>query len=273
MPNLGREQKSAGPSCTSRATDRDSASMGLFDRWFGGKGAAGAPPEGEPHGAPPLPANAVVFANDVVLSALIGPPGAPVEGFLERAARGEVTPVVIDASLYWTWCAVQPEDTIDLARFGNLLRYARIIPTTYADEARTGHGWTPPTEHEKAHWRDVVFDRQQEEEIDEAPGSFLCSACYTTQPMSTIRVIPWWNADARDVITSYRCGGCWLGSLEETRVLVDGPAFDADVRAAFVAFLERHHLGPLAAEVARDGAPPLRAFLERVRTREVVLKT
>lgn len=243
--------------------------MGLFDRWFSG---GGAPKDT----ATPLPANAVMFANDVVLSALIGPPGAPVEEFLARAARGEVTPVVIDASLYWTWCAVQPDDRIDLARFAELLRYARIVPLHNGGEARTGHGWNPPTEDEKSHWRNVVFGRQDDDGAEDppapaSPDEFLCSACYSTHPIAKLRVIPWWNADARDVFTTYRCESCWLGSLDETRVFVESAAFDAEARAKFVAFLERHKQNSVAARVRASGAAPLLAFLRAVRTSAVVL--
>ncbi|WAS96344.1 hypothetical protein [Nannocystis punicea] len=132
--------------------------MGLFDRLFGARQDSAA-------NRPQLPANAAMLANDLVVAALIGPPGHPVEGIIASAARGEITPVLLDASLYWAVSTAEPGDVVQLPRFAELLRYAVILASERDAEAT---GFAPAGEDAKRHWRDVVFGRQ--EDADEDPG-------------------------------------------------------------------------------------------------------
>jgi hypothetical protein len=125
--------------------------MGLFDKMFGARRNAAA-------SRPSLPANAAMLGNDLVVAALIGPPGHPVEAIIARAAQGELTPLVLDASLYWAFSTAEAGDTVQLPRFAELLRYAHILPS---ERDAHGAGLTPASESEKRHWRDVVFDRQE----------------------------------------------------------------------------------------------------------------
>src|SRR5688572_30183085 len=113
--------------------------MGLFDRIFGEKPAASA-----------MPKDAAMFANDLVLAALIAPEGHPIDGLIERAAQGEITPVICDSTLYWIMCSVRPTDTVRADRFAKLLQFAHILTT-----GREGRGFTTPQPEEIEHWRNV----------------------------------------------------------------------------------------------------------------------
>jgi len=101
--------------------------------------------------------NPVVLGIDLVLGALIGPPGCAAESIIERAEAGEWSPVVLDLALFCAMSSVRPGDTIDHVRFARLLRHAQPM----ASGSREPN--TPfdlPTPEEIEHWRDVVFDRQ-----------------------------------------------------------------------------------------------------------------
>lgn len=93
---------------------------------------------------------------DLVLGALIGPPGTGAEMIIDRAEAGEWTPVVLDLALYCAMASVRPGDAIDHARFARLLRYAELE----SSGVRTpGMPLPPPSPEEIEHWRDVVFGR------------------------------------------------------------------------------------------------------------------
>ncbi|MFY0535820.1 hypothetical protein [Nannocystis pusilla] len=47
--------------------------------------------------------------------------------------------------------------------------------------------------------------------------SALCSGCYRPVPASQVRVIPWFNDDLADFVTTFRCGDCVADSLADTR--------------------------------------------------------
>jgi hypothetical protein len=91
---------------------------------------------------------------DLVLSALIGPEGAPIERFIAAAERGEHTLEILELALYCAWCSVKPEDHVNFPRFAKLLQIGQIVPSPKP--------FDPPTEEEIAHWRDVVFGRDSE---------------------------------------------------------------------------------------------------------------
>lgn len=101
-----------------------------------------------------------VLGIDLVLGALIGPPGCPAERLLERVEAGELSPVVIDLALFCAMSAVRPGDTIDHVRFARLLRHAQPM----ASGAREPYtAFAPPSDSEIEHWRDVVFDRVRDD--------------------------------------------------------------------------------------------------------------
>ena len=101
----------------------------------------------------------VMLAIDVVLGALVGPPGCPAERVIERAEAGEWTPVVLDLALFCAFASVRPDDRVDHARFARLMRHAQLA----ASHGRGDDGaFAPPSIEEIEHWRDVVFGRDDE---------------------------------------------------------------------------------------------------------------
>lgn len=70
------------------------------------------------------------------------------------------------------------------------------------------------------------------------PFNLLCSKCLTPGPVSDAHVIPGWNPAVSRILTTYRCGNCWLESLAETRAAVESG--DAAVRSSFCDFLTHH---------------------------------
>src|SRR5437870_196932 len=67
----------------------------------------------------------------------------------------------------------------------------------------------------------------------------VCSGCLQVLPESLIHVIPCYNNDVGGYVTTYRCEGCWLQSLDETRARLEGTEDEAEVASA-AAFFERH---------------------------------
>jgi hypothetical protein len=73
---------------------------------------------------------------------------------------------------------------------------------------------------------------------DHEPAYYLlCSACRTPCSGSEAHVIPHWHPEARKVFTTYRCGNCWLPSLDRMRAAVT--LGEAEVLASFWEFLVR----------------------------------
>lgn len=243
--------------------------MGIFD-WIRGKKPEVA--------SSPLPPDAMLLANDIVLSVLIQPPGGSADKLLKRVEAGELTPVVMDASLFWAMSSVQASDTMQTDRMARLLRYARILPLDSEGDAR-GHTVASPEEIE--HWRSVVFDRGEASAVPpEQPGdegeapAMLCSQCYTQCSGPDAHVIPWWNPSEADFFTTYRCGACWLESLDETDARTS--PLDEDTRAKFCAFLHRHRLDEIATQIEHAALPEASViaagFLEQVRSQATVLR-
>ena len=54
---------------------------------------------------------------------------------------------------------------------------------------------------------------------EELPDSYslMCSGCHTPCTGADAHVVPRWNPALRKVLTTYRCGNCWVQSLEELR--------------------------------------------------------
>ena len=98
-------------------------------------------------------ASPLVLGNDLVVSALLSRPGAPVEKFIAMAARGEVQLAVFDLSLLCAMSSVRPKDRVDYSRFARLLQFSEIRPSL----SRGPHGLTPPTPEEVNHWRELAL--------------------------------------------------------------------------------------------------------------------
>lgn len=98
-----------------------------------------------------------VLGIDMVLMALIGPPGAPVERFIDMAAKGEMTPVILDLALHSAMSSIQPGDKVDHARFARLLQCAELRASMSRPE---GGAFEPPAPEAIAHWRDVALGKQ-----------------------------------------------------------------------------------------------------------------
>ena len=92
---------------------------------------------------------------DLILSALIGPEGAPIERFIAEAERGEQQLAILELALYCAICSLRPEDQVNLPRFTRLLQFGQIV--------QSPKPFNHPSEEEIAHWRDVVFGRENDE--------------------------------------------------------------------------------------------------------------
>jgi hypothetical protein len=104
-------------------------------------------------------ANPVVLGIDIVLGALIGPPGTAAETIIARAEAGEWTPVLLDRALFCAMSSVRPSDRVDHPRFARLLQHAQLAASRGRE---AGNAFAPPTLEEIEHWRDVVFGRDQD---------------------------------------------------------------------------------------------------------------
>ena len=101
-----------------------------------------------------------MLAIDVVLGALIGPPGTAAETVIARAEAGEWTPVLLDLALFCAMSSVRPEDIVDHARFARLLRHSQFAASSSREP---GTAFEPPSLDSIEHWRDVVFGRDQDD--------------------------------------------------------------------------------------------------------------
>jgi hypothetical protein len=110
---------------------------------------------------------------------------------------------------------------------------------------------------------------------DELPESYslMCSGCHTPCTGADAHVIPHWNPAVGKVLTTYRCGECWVEALDQTRGDVVSGA--PEVRASFWDFMARR--GFTDAETFR-AAPPdrqeatLLAILDAVQSGRLVLE-
>jgi hypothetical protein len=99
-------------------------------------------------------ASPIMLAIDVVLGALIGPPGTAAEMVIARAEAGEWQPVMLDLALFCAMASVRPGDRIDHARFARLLRHAQLAASAGREPSGS---FALPTAEEIEHWRAVVF--------------------------------------------------------------------------------------------------------------------
>lgn len=111
-------------------------------------------------------ASPVMLAVDVVLGAMIGPPGCPAEMVIERAETGEWTPVILDLALFCALSSLRPEDRVDHARLARLLRHSELAPTMSRD---AGTPLEPPSIAEIENWRTVALGGELPD--DEEPAS------------------------------------------------------------------------------------------------------
>jgi len=113
-----------------------------------------------------------VLGIDLVLAALIGPPNHPIERVIEQVEAGVYTPVLIDLALYCAMSSIEPGDAVDHARFARLLRHAQPLASHGREQ---GTAFEPPGPDEIAHWRDVVFGRDRDDDDHDDVAGSCCS--------------------------------------------------------------------------------------------------
>ncbi|HEY6968134.1 MAG TPA: hypothetical protein VJA94_02930 [Candidatus Angelobacter sp.] len=84
---------------------------------------------------------------------MIGPEGASIERFIAEAERGERQLAILDLALYCAICSAHPDDRLNFSRFARLLQFSTIV--------QSPKPFDRPTDEEIAHWRDVVFGRDE----------------------------------------------------------------------------------------------------------------
>jgi hypothetical protein len=99
----------------------------------------------------------VILAIDVILEALIGPNPSPIERLLAQAKAGQVELVVLHHALYCALRSVGEQDTLNIARLAELVKYARIEPTPHLKPEEGGV--LEPTQEEIENWRADVLQR------------------------------------------------------------------------------------------------------------------
>jgi hypothetical protein len=90
---------------------------------------------------------------DLILAALIGPAGAPVERLIAEAERGQHDLEMLEIALYYSFCSLQAQDRLDHRRFVKLLRCARVVPGP-----ESSRPLEPPLAEEIARWRDAALN-------------------------------------------------------------------------------------------------------------------
>ena len=113
-----------------------------------------------------------------------------------------------------------------------------------------------------------------EQENNPSEGKYRCSRCGTVHPFSSIHVVPAWNENVLDFLTSYRCDQCWVETLSETKlktvVLTD------EVRQKFCDFLDRHEYDEVAQALRGakldNSARAVQKFLDHVQAGDIVLE-
>ncbi len=103
--------------------------------------------------------------------------------------------------------------------------------------------------------------------------SFCCSGCMGFCSCDEMHVIPWWNPDHEHFFTTYRCGKCWLSSLDETAAKVAD--LDNDSRRKFCDFLRGHGADSLADDLMNTSLAEASAILgmivAKIRAQEISL--
>jgi hypothetical protein len=106
-----------------------------------------------------------------------------------------------------------------------------------------------------------------------APAQFVCSACMGTFPTTELRVLPWWNDQTADFVTTHRCPGCWPNALAETRAIVSADPLPEETTRKMVDFLRRHEFDGLADALTtpEETRGRLLEFLDRLERNVIVL--
>jgi hypothetical protein len=100
------------------------------------------------------------------------------------------------------------------------------------------------------------------EEDDEEERQVFCSGCLQVFSESLVHVIPYFNDSVTAYVTTYRCGECWIPSLEETRSRLASTKDEAEIMSAGD-FFHRH--GVYVLEFMRgDPAPDVQKVLVRL---------
>jgi hypothetical protein len=101
-----------------------------------------------------------------------------------------------------------------------------------------------------------------EEAENEEERQVFCSGCLQVFSESLVHVIPYFNTSVTAYVTTYRCGECWIPSLEETRARLASTKDEAEIMSAGD-FFHRH--GVYVMEFMRgDPASDVRKVLLRL---------
>ena len=97
---------------------------------------------------------------------------------------------------------------------------------------------------------------------------YLCSGCLRAVPAASIHIIPSFNRQEDNYVTSFRCEKCWLRSLDETEQQLRGGTEDEAHRRKLVKFFERSGISGLSPEDLAG----LLLILDDLRTKRRVLR-
>jgi hypothetical protein len=78
-----------------------------------------------------------------------------------------------------------------------------------------------------------------EDPEDQEERQVFCSGCLRVFSESLVHVIPHFNASVAAYVTTYRCGECWIPSLEETRSRLASTQDETEILSA-ADFFHRH---------------------------------
>ena len=170
-----------------------------------------------------------------------------------------------------SWTSLPP-----LAARGSVVSRLFVLGRLKKGEAERSR---PQKAHAVIHGTRMVFETQprgrwkEDLRVRILGGSFVCSGCMSEHSSGAIHVIPWWNSQVQDFVTTYRCDRCRAQALKETRLKTLAP--DEDVRRKFCEFLMRQGHTEEAESARRlplgEAARKIELLLDRIESGELVL--
>ena len=113
-----------------------------------------------------------------------------------------------------------------------------------------------------------------EEAEDEEERQVFCSGCLQAFPESLVHVIPYFNDSVAAYVTTYRCGECWIPSLEETRARLASTKDEAEIMSAGD-FFHRHGVYVMEfmrGDPASDVQKVLLRLIELLRSEDLTIR-
>jgi hypothetical protein len=110
--------------------------------------------------------------------------------------------------------------------------------------------------------KDSESTKGHDENADElVERQVMCSGCFQVVPESRVHVLPFFNTDMGRFVTTFRCEGCWLTALEETRARLAATDDATEIASAAAVF----HPDVFLLEFQRgDPAPVVRELVLRM---------